>query len=92
MDCVVLLYVHVIFRDSFHGCVRSRTILILINVWNVLELKSAVGCLIALEKGGVLALEANRVLVLPNRFISWGFADRSIRIGSIDSDRVCHFY
>ncbi|MCP9266082.1 WD repeat and FYVE domain-containing protein 3 [Dirofilaria immitis] len=37
------------------------------------ELKSMVGSLIPLEKGGVLALEANRALLLPNRFISWGF-------------------
>ncbi|VDN29256.1 unnamed protein product, partial [Gongylonema pulchrum] len=52
-----------------------------------LELKSAVGSLIAYEKGGVLALEANRSLILPNRYISWGFPDRSIRIGTIDSER-----
>ncbi|KHN83531.1 WD repeat and FYVE domain-containing protein 3 [Toxocara canis] len=54
------------------------------------ELKSAVGTLHPLEKGGMLALEANRVLLSANRYISWGFPDRSIRIGIVDSDRsVC---
>uniref|UniRef100_A0A914ZRD5 WD repeat and FYVE domain-containing protein 3 n=1 Tax=Parascaris univalens TaxID=6257 RepID=A0A914ZRD5_PARUN len=51
------------------------------------ELKSAVCALHALEKGGVLALEANRVLLSTSRYISWGFPDRSIRIGIVDSDR-----
>ncbi|KAM3726430.1 WD repeat and FYVE domain-containing protein [Dirofilaria immitis] len=56
------------------------------------ELKSMVGSLIPLEKGGVLALEANRALLLPNRFISWGFPDRSIRIGAVDNDRSTCIY
>ncbi|KAL3982042.1 Beige/BEACH domain family protein [Acanthocheilonema viteae] len=56
------------------------------------ELKSAVGSLVPLEKGGVLALETNRILLLPNRYISWGFPDRSIRIGSIDNDRSTCVY
>lgn len=58
------------------------------DLLNFSELKSTVGSLIPLEKGGVLALEANRALLLPNRYISWGFPDRSIRIGVVDSDRV----
>uniref|UniRef100_A0A1I7VIR8 WD repeat and FYVE domain-containing protein 3 n=1 Tax=Loa loa TaxID=7209 RepID=A0A1I7VIR8_LOALO len=56
------------------------------------ELKSTVGSLIPLDKGGVLALETNRALLLPNRYISWGFPDRSIRIGAIDSDRSTCIY
>ncbi|VDN90901.1 unnamed protein product [Brugia pahangi] len=51
------------------------------------ELKSTVGSLIPLEKGGILALETNRALLSPNRYISWGFPDRSIRIGAVDSER-----
>ncbi|VDK47032.1 unnamed protein product [Anisakis simplex] len=53
----------------------------------IAELKSAVGILHALEKGGVLALEANRVLLSANRYLSWGFPDRSIRIGIVDSEK-----
>ncbi|VDN02986.1 unnamed protein product [Thelazia callipaeda] len=56
------------------------------------ELKSAVGSLIPIEKGGVLALEVNRSLLLPNRCISWGFPDRTIRVGTIDGDRSTCIY
>ncbi|OZC09884.1 hypothetical protein X798_02990 [Onchocerca flexuosa] len=56
------------------------------------ELKSMVGTLIPIEKGGVLALETNRALLLPNRYISWGFPDRSIRIGAVDNDRSTCIY
>lgn len=58
----------------------------------VKELKSAVGTLIPLEKGGLLALEANRVLLSPSRYIAWGFADRSIRSGVVESDKSTCVY
>lgn len=38
----------------------------------------------------VMAVEQNKVLI-PNtfqKFLSWGFSDRSVRIGTYDSEKV----
>lgn len=38
----------------------------------------------------LLAVEQNKVLVPPsyNKYLAWGFADHSLRIGHYDSDRT----
>lgn len=38
----------------------------------------------------VLAVEQNKVLIPPtfNKYVAWGFADHSIRIGNYDSDKA----
>lgn len=53
------------------------------------ELKGAVGQIIQQDKT-LLAVEQNKVLVPPlyNRYVAWGFADHSLRIGSYESDRA----
>ncbi|KAK0399841.1 hypothetical protein QR680_003241 [Steinernema hermaphroditum] len=54
------------------------------------EQKSAVGSIIINDKNQVTVLEQNKILVSPTKFMSWGFPDRSIRMGSLDSDKsVC---
>ena len=54
------------------------------------ELKGAAGQIVSGEKM-VLAVEQNKVLVPPTymRYLAWGFADTSLRIGNYDSDKVC---
>lgn len=53
------------------------------------ELKGPVGQIIQPDKA-VLAVEQNKVLMAPafNKYIAWGFADHSLRIGTYDSDRA----
>lgn len=51
------------------------------------ELRSAVGSIYQNERNGVIALEQNKVLIGSNRYVAWGFPDRSIRMGQIDSDK-----
>ena len=53
------------------------------------ELKGPVGQIIHPDKT-VLAVEQNKVLMAPtfSRYIAWGFADHSLRIGMYDSDRA----
>lgn len=53
------------------------------------ELKGPVGQIIHPDKT-VLAVEQNKVLMAPtfSRYIAWGFADHSFRIGMYDSDRA----
>lgn len=53
------------------------------------ELKGSVGQIIQWEKS-VLATEQNKVLVPPNytRYVAWGFADHTLRMGNYDSDRA----
>lgn len=53
------------------------------------ELKGPVGQIIQPDKA-VLAVEQNKVLMAPlyARYIAWGFADHSLRIGMYDSDRA----
>ncbi|XP_046688844.1 WD repeat and FYVE domain-containing protein 3-like, partial [Homalodisca vitripennis] len=53
------------------------------------ELKGPVGQILQFEKT-VQAVEQNKVLVPPtwSRYVAWGFADHSLRIGSYDSDKA----
>lgn len=53
------------------------------------ELKGPVGQIIQPDKT-VLAVEQNKVMMSPlySRYIAWGFADHSLRIGMYDSDRA----
>ncbi|CAG9799140.1 unnamed protein product [Chironomus riparius] len=55
----------------------------------VKELKGPVGQIMHPDKT-VLAVEQNKVLMPPtfSRYIAWGFADHSLRIGMYDSDRA----
>lgn len=53
-----------------------------------LELRSAVGSIAVSEKG-ITALEQDRILLSTTRFLAWGFPDRSLRLGHLDSDKVC---
>ncbi|XP_053674040.1 WD repeat and FYVE domain-containing protein 3 [Anopheles nili] len=52
------------------------------------EVKGPVGQIIQHEKN-VLAVEQNKILIPSayNRYVAWGYADHSIRVGSYDSDR-----
>lgn len=38
----------------------------------------------------VLAVEQNKVLIPPtyNKYVAWGFADHSLRVGNYDSDKA----
>ena len=53
------------------------------------ELRGAVGQIIQQEKT-LLCVEQNKVLIPPqfNRYIAWGFADHSLRIGPYESERA----
>ncbi|XP_023930684.1 WD repeat and FYVE domain-containing protein 3 [Lingula anatina] len=53
------------------------------------ELKNPVGQILHTEKA-VLAVEQNKVLIptIFNRYLAWGFADLSLRIGAYDSDKA----
>ncbi len=53
------------------------------------ELRGAVGQIIQQEKT-LLAVEQNKALIPTqfNRYIAWGFADHSLRIGPFESDRA----
>ncbi|KJH49519.1 Beige/BEACH domain protein [Dictyocaulus viviparus] len=51
------------------------------------ELRSAVGSIYQNDRIGVVALEQNKILIGSNRYIAWGFPDRSIRMGQVDSDK-----
>lgn len=55
----------------------------------IAELKGPVGQIIHPDKT-VLAVEQNKVMMAPSfsRYIAWGFADHSLRIGMYDSDRA----
>lgn len=57
------------------------------------ELKGAVGQIIQQEKT-LLAVEQNKVLIPPtfNRYVAWGFADHSLRIGPYESDRALYVW
>lgn len=43
---------------------------------------------IHVSERGLVAIETGRLLLSPSKYLSWGFPDRSIRIGIIDSDKV----
>lgn len=53
------------------------------------EVKSPVGQILHVDKA-VLAVEQNKVLIPPsyNRYVAWGFADLSLRIGNYESDKA----
>ncbi|KAJ8966192.1 hypothetical protein NQ317_015412 [Molorchus minor] len=53
------------------------------------EVKSPVGQILHVEKA-VLAVEQNKVLMPPsfNKYVAWGFADHSLRIGNYESDKA----
>ncbi|XP_058460935.1 WD repeat and FYVE domain-containing protein 3 isoform X2 [Malaya genurostris] len=53
------------------------------------ELKGPVGHVIQGDKV-ISAVEQNKILIPPNynRYIAWGYADHSVRVGMYDSDRV----
>ena len=56
---------------------------------SLLELKGSVGQILHSDKS-VVAVEQNKVLIPPtyNKYLAWGFADMSVRIGNYDSDKV----
>ncbi|KAL1508880.1 hypothetical protein ABEB36_003702 [Hypothenemus hampei] len=53
------------------------------------EVKGPVGQILQVDKT-VLAVEQNKVLMPPafNKYVAWGFADHSIRIGNYESDKA----
>lgn len=55
----------------------------------MVEVKSPVGQILHHDKT-VLAVEQNKVLVPPlyNKYVAWGFADHSLRVGNYDSDKA----
>ncbi|KAK3103345.1 hypothetical protein FSP39_018631 [Pinctada imbricata] len=57
------------------------------------ELKGAVGQIIHTERY-VLAVEQNKVLIPPtyNKYLAWGFADLSVRIGNYESDKATQVF
>lgn len=52
-------------------------------------MKSPVGQILQIDKT-VLAVEQNKVLMPPSyiRYVAWGFADLSLRIGNYESDKA----
>ncbi|XP_049532447.1 WD repeat and FYVE domain-containing protein 3 isoform X2 [Anopheles darlingi] len=59
----------------------------------VKEIKGPVGQIILQDKN-ILAVEQNKILIpnAYNRYVSWGFADHSIRIGSYEADRASFIF
>jgi len=53
-------------------------------------LKGPVGQILHVDKTSVLAVEQNKTLIPPsyNKYVAWGFADHSLRIGNYDSDKA----
>lgn len=53
------------------------------------EVKGEVGQILQPEKT-VLAVEQNKVLIPPsyNKYVAWGFADHSLRIGHYENDKA----
>ncbi|XP_074041175.1 WD repeat and FYVE domain containing 3 bchs isoform X2 [Leptinotarsa decemlineata] len=53
------------------------------------EVKSPVGQILHIDRT-VLAVEQNKVLMPPlfNKYVAWGFADHSLRIGNYESDKA----
>ena len=76
--CISRAHWHVCFWSSLDLC-----------VWT--ELKTAVGQIIHTDRY-VLAVEQNKVLVPPNysRYLAWGFADLSLRVGPYESEKVSY--
>ncbi|KAF2366372.1 protein of unknown function DUF4704 [Trinorchestia longiramus] len=57
------------------------------------EVKGVVGQIISLDKG-VLAVEQNKVLIPASyqRYLAWGFADYSLRVGQYESEKALLVY
>ncbi|XP_068632967.1 WD repeat and FYVE domain-containing protein 3 isoform X2 [Battus philenor] len=55
----------------------------------VKEVKGPVGQILYTEKA-ILAVEQNKILMPPsyNKYVAWGFADHSLRIGNYDNDKA----
>ncbi|XP_050346639.1 WD repeat and FYVE domain-containing protein 3 isoform X1 [Nymphalis io] len=55
----------------------------------VKEVKGPVGQILYTDKA-ILAVEQNKVLMPPsyNKYVAWGFADHSLRIGNYDNDKT----
>ncbi|CAH2076588.1 unnamed protein product, partial [Iphiclides podalirius] len=55
----------------------------------VKEVKGPVGQILYTEKA-ILAVEQNKVLMPPsyNKYVAWGFADHSLRVGNYDNERA----
>ncbi len=55
------------------------------------ELKGPVGQIQCLDNRIIYAVEQNKILVPgnSNRYLAWGYADQSFRLGNYDSDKVC---
>ena len=66
-----------------------KTLTIIFICLFITELKGPVGQVLQYERN-VLAVEQNKVLVPPNfsRYIAWGFADHTLRLGNYDSDKA----
>lgn len=59
------------------------------NLFLFTEVKGPVGQILYTEKA-ILAVEQNKVLMPPsyNKYVAWGFADHSLRIGNYDNDKA----
>lgn len=57
--------------------------------FSLTEVKSPVGQILHHDKT-VLAVEQNKILMPPlyNKYVAWGFADHSLRIGVYDTDKA----
>ncbi|CAD5218465.1 unnamed protein product [Bursaphelenchus okinawaensis] len=56
----------------------------------VKELRAAVGDIRINDKIQIIVMEQNKMLIPPHTFMSWGFNDRSIRMGQVGSDKsIC---
>ncbi|CAG9859319.1 unnamed protein product [Phyllotreta striolata] len=58
-------------------------------VYSKTQVKSPVGQILHVDRS-VLAVEQNKVLMPPsyNKYVAWGFADHSLRIGNYESDKA----
>lgn len=52
-------------------------------------MKGPVGQILYTDKA-ILAVEQNKVLMPPayNKYVAWGFADHSLRVGNYDNDKA----
>lgn len=53
------------------------------------ELRGPVGQVVQIDKNNIVAVEQNKLLIPPEycRYIAWGHADRSLRLGLYDSEK-----
>ncbi|CEF59316.1 Blue cheese [Strongyloides ratti] len=58
----------------------------------VKELGSAIGTICFSDKGHIIALEHNKVMINSVNFVSWGFNDKSLRIGNVENDKSMTFF